>query len=205
MYAEDERGGKRGGVGEGSYSRWLEKKRACSDTKTDRQAEGKKQAEKSRHKDRMDRTTQKNKQLHRCSQSPRGICESNAHTPHKYHTEENKLTSSPSAPDRFGRWTSVAQIPALHMVGESETERQRERKEGMKNKRGRTCYTSAHSGTLTRECAGRWGEVKGCVCVCVCDGENKGGGQRISICAEQTVNSIDRDVLPCVRSSFRFC
>lgn len=127
----------------------------------------KKTGRKSRHKDRMDRTTQKNKQLHRCSQSPHGICESNAHTPHKYHTEENKLTSSPSAPDRFGRWTSVAQIPALHMVGESETERQRERKEGMKNKRGRTCYTSAHSGTLTRECAGRWGEVKGGVCVCV--------------------------------------
>lgn len=47
-------------------------------------------------------------------------------------------------------------------------QRERERKEGMKNKRGRTCYTSAHSGTLTRECAGRWGEVKGCVSVCVC-------------------------------------
>lgn len=208
MYAEDERGGKRGGVGEGSYYRWLEKKWACSDTKTDRQAEGKKQAEKSRHKDRMDRTTQKNKQLHWCSQSPHGICESNAHTLHKYHTEENKLTSSPSAPDRFGRWTSVAQIPALHMVGESETERQREREKGRYEKQERE--NLLHIGTQWHADQRVCREVRGgkgmCECVCVfVMGGNKGGGQSISICAEQTVNSIDRDVLPCVRSSFRFC
>lgn len=86
-----------------------------------------------------------------------------------------------------------------------ETERERERKRNEKQERENLLHIGTQWHADQRVCR----EVRGgkgvCECVCVfVMGENKGGGQRISICAEQTVNSIDRDVLPCVRSSFRF-
>lgn len=143
------------------------------------QASRRKNRQKKVDKDRKDRTTQKNKQLHWCSQSPHGICESNAHTPHKYHTEENKLTSSPSAPDRFGRWTSVARIPALHMVGESETERQREREKGRYEKQERE--NLLHIGTQWHADQRVCREVRGgkgvSVCVCLWWGKIREGGK----------------------------